>query len=58
MKKQVTFTIELPDDVSDQDAAEWLRFQLNETGEIRSANPLLARRITLEAQDVLIDPAW
>ena len=56
MKKRVTFTIELPDDVSDDEVTEWLRFLLHETHEIRSANPLVVRRTILEAEDVIIDP--
>lgn len=45
MKAKVTFEVEIPKDVSHEDAEAWLRFELHETGILENRNPLLAYRV-------------
>jgi hypothetical protein len=40
MKIEVTFELELPDNINDEDVAEWLEFELNYNGQMNSKNPL------------------
>lgn len=42
MKAKVAFEVEIPADVSREEAEAWLRFELNETGILENRNPLLS----------------
>lgn len=41
MKAKVTFEVEIPADVSRDEAEAWLRFELHETGLLENRNPRL-----------------
>lgn len=52
MKRRVEFTVDVPDNCSEEDLREWLRFRLGENGEMMGSNLLVDRE--LEAQGVTV----
>jgi len=40
MKIEVSFEMELPDNISDDNITEWLEFELNYNGQMDTRNPL------------------
>lgn len=45
MKAKVSFEVEIPADVSREEAEAWLRFELHETAILVNRNGLLAYRV-------------
>lgn len=41
----VSFDVNIPDDISDDEIEEWLRFNLHDNGEMSADNPLVDTEI-------------
>ena len=46
MRVKIQFEIEVPDDATDEDLVEWVRFEVGDNGMIRGANQLIHRELT------------
>lgn len=45
MRYKVEFEIDVPDDVSEYDVFEWVRFELHDNGQMSGQNPLVDREL-------------
>ena len=48
-----TFWVDVPFDVSKEDIEDWVKFELNQTAQIKLSNPLSDTEI--EAKNVIVD---
>jgi hypothetical protein len=55
MRARITFEVEIPNGVSEDEADEWLRYELNETAQIGVKNPLCHKSVEPIANTMLID---
>jgi hypothetical protein len=53
MRIKVEFELEIPDNISDDDITEWLEFELNANGRMKTTNPL--HRTLLEPNPFTVD---
>lgn len=53
--KTVKFSVEVPDDVSDEDIEAWVSFELHALGSLSAANPLAHKDLRAEYGSVYVD---
>ena len=53
--KTVKFSVDVPDDVSDEDIEAWVSFELHALGSLSAANPLAHKDLRAEYGSVFVD---